>query len=381
MKQRNTTLALVALGLLVASVFAYRYSEGRGDRFERGRKLLANLNPEEVAAIRIQEGDESLNLERRGKSFRIAERDGYTAKNESVNRLLKALLDISLEKKIGTGDKLAETLELEPPGSSTVDVTLEDANGKAMVQLRLGKEFEGGGVYAQRRDGSDDTIYLTTSRPFLDTAPEDFLKKEIVDVTASQITRIEGRDFEVQEFFEEPPAPPADETAAGEVEGEAVAVADADGDATIPIPPAPVSLGLQLADLPDGKSENATAMNKVKGALTRLEFEEVYPADSPQVAGLAFDRRLSVTLKDTTGYILSLAEKDDKHYLRIEGFSTVDRVEIAPDESEEELKEKADSLTRADEIQDFNAFHGTWVYEIAERFAEKLKLTKRDLVE
>ncbi len=68
-------------------------------------------------------------------------------------------------------------------------------------------------------------------------------------------------------------------------------------------------------------------------------------------------------------------------YLSIQGFSTVDRVEIAPDESEEELKEKADTLSRADEIRNFNAFHGSWVYEIEERFVEKLELRKADLVE
>lgn len=388
MKQRNTTLVLVALGLLGASIFAYRYTESRGDRFERGRKLLANLNPDEVSAIRLQEGDEALNLERRSGGFRIAERDGYAAKNESVNRLLKALLDISLEKEVGTGDKLAERLELEPLGESTIDVSLEDANGNAMVHLRLGKEKEGGGgVYVQRRDGADDTIYLTTARPFLDTAPEDFLKKEIVDVTASQIARIEGPDFLVEEVFEEPEVPLKDQLETIHAEaaaqtGEAGADGEGSGEAAAPSPPPePVSLGLQLADLPDGKGEKATEMNKVKGALSRLEFDEVYPADSPEVAGLSFERRLSVGLKDTSGYIVSLAEKDDKSYLRIEGFSTVDRVEIAADESEEELKEKADSLTRADEIRDFNAFHGSWVYEVADRFAEKLELRKRDLVE
>ncbi|MCH9649577.1 MAG: hypothetical protein K0U98_15160 [Deltaproteobacteria bacterium] len=67
--------------------------------------------------------------------------------------------------------------------------------------------------------------------------------------------------------------------------------------------------------------------------------------------------------------------------MSIQGFSTVDRVEIAPDESEEELKEKADTLSRADEIRNFNAFHGSWVYEIEERFVEKLELRKADLVE
>lgn len=381
MRQRNILLACIALGLLAVSIAAYHYTESRGDRFERGRKLLANLNPDEVAAIRIQEGasaegEGKLTLERRGESFRIAERDGYAAKNEAVNRLLKTLLDVTLEKEVGSGDALAKKLELEPPGEGALDIALEGESGKTMVHLRFGGELEGGGVYVQRLDTADKTIYLTSSRPFLDTAPEDFLKKEIVDVAASGISRIEGSDFVVEEVFEEGEASPE-----GMVASEAGESAEGGVPAAPPAPPEPVSLGLQLAGVPDGKSEKASEMSRVKGALSRLEFEEVYPADSPEVADLDFQQRLRVSLDDTSGYVVFLADKGEAHYLRIEGFSTVGQVAIGRDESEDELKVKADSLSRSDEIQDFNAFHGSWVYTIADRFAEKLLLNKSDLVE
>jgi len=38
-------------------------------------------------------------------------------------------------------------------------------------------------------------------------------------------------------------------------------------------------------------------------------------------------------------------------------------------------------LTRADEIDDFNQFHGSWIYEIGEADGRKLFLRKADLVE
>ena len=47
----------------------------------------------------------------------------------------------------------------------------------------------------------------------------------------------------------------------------------------------------------------------------------------------------------------------------------------------EELKEKADQLTRADEIAKFNQFHSAWVYEIPSATADKLELAKSDLIE
>ena len=51
------------------------------------------------------------------------------------------------------------------------------------------------------------------------------------------------------------------------------------------------------------------------------------------------------------------------------------------DEAEEELREKAEMLTRADEIDAFNSFHGSWVYEISDFTAKKLQLTRQDLIE
>jgi len=378
MRNLNRNLGLVALVLLLVSVFTYRSSVDRGDRFERGRKLLANLNPDEVAGLKITKGDEAVTLDRQGDVFLIAELDGYRAKNEEVNRFLKDLLDMGLQKEVGRGSKLAEKLGIEPPGGDTIEVSLEDASGKDMVRLRLGQEFEEGGSYVQRLDEEDAMIYLTETTPGLATTPDRFLDKEIVDVSTSDIQRIEGPDFLVEEVFEEVEEAPAEEVAEEASETGSELGADA---AAVPAAPEPISLGLQLAEVPSNRKEKAAEMTKLKGALSRLEFEEVFPGDDPEVASLAFRQALKVDLDDTTGYILATAEKDDRTFLQIQGFSTVDRVEITEDESEEELQVKADSLTRADEIRDFNAFHGSWVYEIEDRFAEKLKLTKSDLME
>jgi len=38
-------------------------------------------------------------------------------------------------------------------------------------------------------------------------------------------------------------------------------------------------------------------------------------------------------------------------------------------------------LSRADEIDAFNQFHGSWVYEISDFTAEKLQLKRQDLIE
>ena len=81
------------------------------------------------------------------------------------------------------------------------------------------------------------------------------------------------------------------------------------------------------------------------------------------------------------GYAVEVASQGEKHYLRIQGFHTAGRIMISPDASEEEVKETSEILERADELDVFNAFHGSWIYEVSEFVADKFRLTRSDLVE
>jgi hypothetical protein len=119
----------------------------------------------------------------------------------------------------------------------------------------------------------------------------------------------------------------------------------------------------------------------VRSALERLAFDKVYLADDPAVRDLAFEQRLRVSLDDDTSYTLSTAKQGEHSYLQIRGDHSIGQVMITLTTPKEELKEKADQLTRADEIGKFNQFHGSWVYEIPSTTATKLELTKKDLIE
>lgn len=346
MKRTNLILAVLCAVALVASVLTYVAGVSRGDRFERGRKLLPNLNPDDIATIVLTrgagKGAETVTLEREDDRFTVAEVHGYPAKTEAVNRLLRDVLDLSLEQEVGEGEDLAAELGIDPPGEDTLEVTFENAAGEEMVRLRVGDRLAGGeGNYVQRMDG-ESPIYLTSKAVLLTTGADELLDKRIVNVPASDLRRIQGPDFTLEK-------------------GE-------DG-------------SLALIEVPPGRREKASATGKVKSALSYLSFEEVYPADDPAVRGLELEERLRVELNDGTGYVLRTASDGEAEYLAIAGFSTIDRVEFSQETSEEELQEKAESLSRAEEIQGFNDFHGSWVYRISDAVAEKLALTAADLVE
>ena len=340
----NTKLSVVTVVLLAASLWAYSDSVSRGDRFARGQTLLHNLNLDEVAAIVIADGDDTMSLQRGEDGFTIAENHDYPARNDAINRFLRDLLDIALEKEVGTSPALAEELEIDPPGDSTTEITLSNAVQQEMVRLRLGKTIaDGAGRYVRRMDDEESMIYLTTGSIYLSTGLDSFLQKEIIDVPQTDVSGIEGPDFVLASREEENP--------------------------------------MQLSDVPSGKKEKTFETNKLKSMLSHLRFDEALLSDDEALQEVDFARILTIDLKDDTGYILFAGANDDQSYLRIRGRHSIGSVEIALDTPEEELQEKADRLTRADEIEKFNAFHDSWVYEISSFTADKLKLRKADLLE
>lgn len=343
MKKINQILAVaVAVGFLL-SVLMYRSSVSRAERFERGQKFLANLNPSEIATIEIHKGDETVTLKKEGESYTVTEAHGYPAKNEAINRFVRDVLELDLQKEVGRGEDLQEELGLDPLGEDGIEVAFINRAAQDMVRFRVGDSFaDGSGNYIQRFDGDEHDIYLTSKSVFLSTDRESFLKKEILDVSSSEIERISGEDF----FLER-----------------------GDDDQ------------LTLADIPGGKREKTSETSGLKSILSRLSFQSVYLADDEEVKELAFEPALRVDLKDQSGYLLSLAAKEERAFLRVSGYHRVSQVEISPENTDEELKEKADVLSRAEEMETFNNLHGSWVYEISEATAEKLRKRRPDLLE
>ena len=343
--KHNKILAVCAATLFLLSFFSYRESVTRAERFERGQKFLPNLNPDEIASISIRKGETSTRLTRQGEDrFVVASSNGYWAYNEAINRFLKDVLELGLEKEVGSGESLYSELELEAGAENTTEVAFTDASGEEMVRFLVGKSFEDGGSYVRRTDeagGEESMVFLSSRTLSLSADGDSFVDKEILDVEEEKITRVVGRDFVIQRQ---------------------------DGE-------------LQLADVPEGQKESSKVF-QVKGLLRGLRFTQHLLANEPEVLGLTFEDQLEVELDDQTGYRVAVATRGEKHYLRVEGFQTAEeQLSIAMDASEEEVRETSEILARGDEIREFNEFHGSWIYEVTETLADKVRLTRSDLLE
>ncbi len=334
----NSMLAIGVALLIALSAFAYYEDARQAERFERGQKFLPNLNPDEITSVKLTKGGEETHLRRDGDRFVVVTEGRYPAANESVNRLIRDVLGLGLEKEIGSGESLVDELGLGDSAAG-LDVALQGASGNDMVRFRVGNNFEGGGSYLVRTDeGADDTIYLTSSGVTLSTDGESYLEKELVNVEESAVQTVRGSDYEVVRNEE-----------SGDLE------------------------------LVDGEGDSAK-LSQLATLLAGLRFTALELADASGVADLRFSTPTEIVIDDGSGYSLQVAERDEKHYLRIEGFHTAGRIEVSMDATEEEVKETSEVLVRADEISAFNTLHGSWVYEIPAFTADKVRMTRKDLV-
>lgn len=370
----NRTLAIAAVALFLLSFLSYRESVERAERFERGQQFLPNLNPDEIAKVTLQKGEEETVLERRGDEFVVQTANGYPADNQAVNRFIKDVLDLSLEKEVGSGAELETELGLEPGGAETTEVVFANDAGKEMVRFLVGNAFEGeggaAGNYVRRTDADENTIYLTSSRVYLETDSETFVRKEILDIERDQVVAIEGEDFRFARDTGDAMAEDVTEEDATEEDATEEDVAST----------AATDAPLELLDVPAGKKPSSLA-NQLKNVLSGLRFTENYLADAPEVRGLVFGPPLTVELGDQSGYRLAVVERGGDHFLRIEGFHKVSQVEITLDADEDEVRQTSKLLERGDEIQQFNELHGSWIYKVNESVANRVGARKADLLE
>ncbi|MEM6457033.1 MAG: hypothetical protein AAF772_18230 [Acidobacteriota bacterium] len=138
---------------------------------------------------------------------------------------------------------------------------------------------------------------------------------------------------------------------------------------------APASFGLAMAS----DAVDAAKVNQLGSLLDGLRFTTPHRADAAVVRGLVFDAGVRVELRDQSGYTLRVASREAKHFLTIEAFHDVGEVRLARDASEAEVAATADVLARNDALQAFNSLHGSWVYEISDVLAEKIRWTRDDL--
>ncbi len=200
---------LVVLAVLLAVVGAVcalvlqRAGRRSGPSEPLGKLLLQGVAWDKVAAVQITGPKGRVLMEKTETHWGVNEREGYPADLSKLRRLFSELKELKIGRSFPASEEVLGRLKLKPPreGDAKEDgratqVILKNMDGQVLVNLLLGKVWQGGGDQGfpsgrYVRLGTKGPVYLVDRHfPTIETDPVAWLDKEILSVKERGIKEI-----------------------------------------------------------------------------------------------------------------------------------------------------------------------------------------------
>ena len=337
-------LALVAAIMVVWAVVQSHWSNRSRVAPSGPAHLIQGLETGEIGSIQIGSGDEATKIVRQEGRFVVTNKANYLADTKQLNDLITKCLDIKTTELYTDNPKNHEDLEVTEAKAKNV-IKFFKTDGSLLAGVVVGKSVEEGqGTYVRLAD--QDAVYLAESTPWFRSGPLEYVNQEIVSVERADVNE--------------------------------VTVTTPDGRYTLKA----VGDGVEMDNLPAGRTLKDSEAKSVLGALNSLRFDDVNTPDS--LDDLNFDHLYVGLADDSTQYRLRLARKGEKTYAKFDAkFTDTTPVTMTKGqvESEEELKKKDAKLQAQEAAQRLTLRHRGWVYEIPDWKAKYLTMAQSDLLE
>jgi hypothetical protein len=321
-------LAVVALGMLILTVVLYSGEKKPAGDFVSGTPLVQGLAPEKVHSIRIRKGDSTITLERKDDTFVLVEEQMYPVVPQMVNEVVLKCMDIACADKVTSSAANHAGLGVTEDSPDATVISFLDEEKKPLIGLVIGKAAEKVRGHYVRLMG-DDTVYLGDPMPRVDVDPMRYIENTPLDVKKGEIASM-----------------------AVQIGKDAYTLApDASGEP-------------QLQIVPEGKAAKSSECGRVYGALSPLRIKDVAGKD---VADLQWDGVYTCRMKNGVVYTVRTAKKETRYYAKLS----------ASGASAANLP--ANPAAKA--VQDFNALHDGWVYELGGMNGASLRKTQDELLQ
>ncbi|MBN1796628.1 MAG: DUF4340 domain-containing protein [Sedimentisphaerales bacterium] len=340
-------LAVIAIISIISAVAVHQITNKPKQAPAGSVYLIQGLEPAKIHQIIVKANDQKVTLQRREEHFVVTDKDNYPANAERINELVTGTLDIqSVDLQTADEQNYSELGVTEADAENIVEFL--DKDGNLITGLIFGKRTEDGGSYVRLINGKE--VYLCRNIPFIRSSAIDYIKQQLAQVNKEDII--------------------------------SVTVTDTNG-VSYTLESAPGSSEITLAGgLPQGK-KLGSEHQQVFSALTGLRFDDVMSEKSAS-DNLILDSTYICKLKDSTVYILKIAQVEDKTYAQCTAsFTNTQQVTLDPSkkESDEELKKKEKILLGRQAVQEFNNTCKGWVYEIPSWKADDLTKPLNDILE
>ena len=308
------TLIGLAVAALIAIVIAVAVNHSNRPRSESASEetrylvpaLRDHVNDVDKLVVTGAENKPIATITRGDNGWSIAEKGGYAADTSKLREFLLRLADAKLlEQKTANKEKYA-TLGVEDVDAKDAKSVVVELDGLGQpVKLIIGNADVHGGTYVRR--AGDAQSWLASGSLNVEKKPENWLRKDLVDVAATRVSAVEIRH----------------------PDGKVVRVAkQAEGDANF-----------KLQDVPKGREPGSEyTINGLASMLANLRFDDVVPAAN----AMPGDKALNAHYATFDGVTVDITawEKDGKDYAQLVAQLDDDRANqhIAA----QQAKEKAD---------------------------------------
>lgn len=319
---------------------------------ELGGKVFANFPLNDIAAITVRGGSNTLNLVKGETIWTVAERGNYPANYGNISDLLRKVWELKVLRPIKVGPSQLGTLELVEPGKGKdagTLLTFKDKDGKEVATLLLGKQHMresgqqsqfGGGSYPDGRylmpDGKADAVAL-------------------VEETFSSV-ETDAKSWLQRDFFkvEKPRSIAVTTTNSWKVTREKEGA------------------DWQLVDAKEGEKLDSAKTSSFNYALSSPSFDDVLIDPKPEDVGLATPQRVVLETFDGFTYTIDAGRKegDDNYYLKVTVTAELPperkpAEDEKPEDKERLDKEFADAQAKLKEKLATEQAYGKWVYQVS----------------
>jgi hypothetical protein len=180
-------LAVVALlAVLSAAVyFVSRPAKPTGVDPRLGQPLLTAASIDQASALTLTENGRTITLRKMDAGgWTVQEYHGFPADFTKLSRLVSDLVGAKIERLVSQNPERIKGFNL-----GDARITLNDASGKAVWSLDLGKNAEGGGRLV--RYDTETKAYLSRLSVFLDTDAKNWADAALLSLKSDDIAHVE----------------------------------------------------------------------------------------------------------------------------------------------------------------------------------------------
>jgi len=221
-----------------------------------------------------------------------------------------------------------------------------DSGGKIITGVIIGNNCPSGGMY-YGRSLNDNKVYVMDNVPWPGASPLEYIDRNLVSISKADIASITVTS----------------------PDGSYNLISEANGTETV------------LKELPAGKKEKKNECDQVFSAIMNLRFDDVNAVS--KIPDLKFDREYTCLLKDSTLYLIEIAQKDSKTYIKC-NVDFTDKTQVRKEEgveSQEELQKKEAKLLAKEKARNLQETFDGWIYEIPSYKADYMTKPLVELVE